>query len=254
MNLVLLRQDELGLASANGRPVVRLAGRRAAHLREVLKVEVGDSVRVGVRGGLVGSGSIVSVGDEVTLELSLETPPPARSGLHVVLALPRPKALNRIIPALASLGAERIALINASQVDKSYWSSPLLSASSLDEMVDAGLEQAKDTVAPLVACHPRFRPFAEDVLPNWPAQRVLFHHQAPALASVPFVAGPVTLAIGPDGGWVPFELELLRQQGFVGASLGPRTLRVEVATLVAFAALQALGAGRPLAAQAATVG
>jgi RsmE family RNA methyltransferase len=39
----------------------------------------------------------------------------------------------------------------------------------------------------------------------------------------------VVLAIGPDGGWVPFEIDLLARCGFVPVSLGPRVLRVEVA-------------------------
>ena len=42
----------------------------------------------------------------------------------------------------------------------------------------------------------------------------------------------VALAIGPEGGWVPFELELLAAQGFRPVSLGPRVLRVE--TVVPF--------------------
>ena len=37
----------------------------------------------------------------------------------------------------------------------------------------------------------------------------------------------VALAIGPEGGWVPFEIELLASRGFRPVSLGPRVLRVE---------------------------
>uniref|UniRef100_UPI00196A0BED 16S rRNA (uracil(1498)-N(3))-methyltransferase n=1 Tax=Myxococcus sp. CA018 TaxID=2651864 RepID=UPI00196A0BED len=46
------------------------------------------------------------------------------------------------------------------------------------------------------------------------------------------LAQRVVLAIGPDGGWVPFEADLLEAHGFHPFSLGPRILRVETAVPV----------------------
>jgi RsmE family RNA methyltransferase len=56
--------------------------------------------------------------------------------------------------------------------------------------------------------------------------------------------GRVALAIGPEGGWVDFELTLLAARGFVPFSLGERILRVEVAVPYALGQLKALSAGR----------
>jgi RsmE family RNA methyltransferase len=39
----------------------------------------------------------------------------------------------------------------------------------------------------------------------------------------------VVVAIGPEGGWVPFEVQLLQARGFAPFGLGPRILRVDVA-------------------------
>ena len=39
----------------------------------------------------------------------------------------------------------------------------------------------------------------------------------------------ILLAVGPEGGWNTFELELLARHGFTGVSMGPRTLRVDTA-------------------------
>jgi 16S rRNA (uracil1498-N3)-methyltransferase len=39
----------------------------------------------------------------------------------------------------------------------------------------------------------------------------------------------VLLAIGPEGGWNAFELDLLRAHGFEMIGLGPRRLRVDTA-------------------------
>ena len=40
---------------------------------------------------------------------------------------------------------------------------------------------------------------------------------------------PMVLAIGPEGGWVPFEVELLEAHGFQRFTSGPRVLRVDTA-------------------------
>ena len=39
----------------------------------------------------------------------------------------------------------------------------------------------------------------------------------------------LTLAIGPEGGWIPYEVGLLQEAGFQPVQLGPRILRVETA-------------------------
>ena len=51
----------------------------------------------------------------------------------------------------------------------------------------------------------------------------------------------VDLLIGPEGGFIPFELELFRECGFEFVGLGARILRVETA-VVALLGQQALAA------------
>jgi 16S rRNA (uracil1498-N3)-methyltransferase len=60
------------------------------------------------------------------------------------------------------------------------------------------------------------------------------------LAAIP--PAPVTLAIGPEGGFGESEIAGARRQGFRTVGIGPRILRVETAALVAVALTQsALG-------------
>ncbi len=49
---------------------------------------------------------------------------------------------------------------------------------------------------------------------------------------------PVTLLVGPEGGFDPAELRVANLAGFAPCSLGPRILRTETAALAAIAALQ----------------
>ena len=45
----------------------------------------------------------------------------------------------------------------------------------------------------------------------------------------------VLVAIGPEGGWVDFERNLLARHGFLGVSMGPRTLRSDTACVALLA-------------------
>lgn len=51
--------------------------------------------------------------------------------------------------------------------------------------------------------------------------------------SIPSGATTTGLFVGPEGGWDPAELDLMRAAGFVAASLGPRILRAETAAIAA---------------------
>ncbi|HEX4386173.1 MAG TPA: 16S rRNA (uracil(1498)-N(3))-methyltransferase [Myxococcales bacterium] len=231
MNLLLLRDEDF---QPDG--TVRLVGRRLLHAREVLRAAEGDVLRVGRLGGLTGLGTTFKVSDEeLLLRVELSDPPPPRPGIELLLAMPRPKALKKVLPAVASLGVDRVVLVNAARVEKSYFSSKVIDEAF--ELFCEGLEQARDTRPPELLVRERFRPFVEDELSDvFPATRLLAHPIAPE--GVPKREGRAVVAIGPEGGWVPFELDLLRKQGFVPFSLGPRPLRVEVAVSYLLGALR----------------
>jgi RsmE family RNA methyltransferase len=237
MNLLLL---ELGELDAEGH--ARLSGRRHRHAREVLRVQAGHQLRVGLRGGLTGTAEVLSEDGEVLeLAVHLGAPPPPRARVDLVLAIPRPKALKRVLPAVASLGVDRVVLVNAARVEKSYFDSRVLTAEFVRGLLDLGLEQARDTVAPTVEVKTRLKPFVEDELAAWcgDALRLLPHPTAAATLPRVSAAARVVLAIGPDGGWVPSEVALFEAAGFLPVSLGPRVLRVEVAVPASVGALQA---------------
>ena len=237
MNLLLLQPGEV---DASGVSVLR--DRRLVHAREVLRVSEGDTVRVGIRGGLLGTATVVSQSKtEVVLQVTANQPPPPRPGIDLIIAIPRPKALKRVIPAIASLGVDRVVLINAARVEKSYFDAKVLTAETLDALIDLGLEQAKDTIPPRIKVRERFKPFVEDELSTWaPAGALRFvpHPTSVVLAHAMPADRRLVVAIGPDGGWVPFEVDLLARHAFAPISLGPRVLRGEVAIPAVLSALR----------------
>ena len=226
MNLLLFTPDEL---AADG--TLRVGGRRLAHLQSVLQAQVGDRLRVGAIGGDRGHGTLLSVdAREARLQVVLDRPPPAPLDVTVVLALPRPKMLRRVLRSISELGVKELHLINSYRVEKSFWQSPLLEPPRLREYLLAGLEQAADTQLPHVQLHRRFRPFAEDLLPGVARGRAaLLAHPAGATPFPSEPPQPALLAVGPEGGFIPFEVDMLCAAGCTAVSLGERTLRVETA-------------------------
>ncbi|WOJ94892.1 16S rRNA (uracil(1498)-N(3))-methyltransferase [Congregibacter variabilis] len=226
MNLLIIEADEL-----DSNKQLRLSGRRLKHLNEILKLQIGDKVRVGQLDGEIGIGLVRAIDTSgAIIDVSLRQAPPPPLPLSVVLALPRPKMLRRILRGLAETGVKDIHLINSFRVEKSYWQSPLLKRDALHEALIAGLEQAIDTALPTVGLHQRFRPFAEDVLPRLCQGRDALLADLGAGDSYPSEpVVPSLLMLGPEGGFIPFERELIQKAGARCVGLGPRMLRVETA-------------------------
>jgi 16S rRNA (uracil1498-N3)-methyltransferase len=244
VNLLLLEPAELGPGG-----LARLEGRRARHVREVLRCRPGETVAVGLVGGRMGTAEVLACDEGLlTLRASLEGAPPPPSPVTLLLALPRPKILRKVLQAAGAMGVKRLVLLGSWKVEKAYWGSPLLRPEGLRQELLLGLEQGRDTLLPEVTLRRFFKPFVEDELEAMlPGPRLLLDLAASrplhALQAPP--AGGVTLAIGPEGGWTAYEAAELEKRGFQPVSLGPRPLRVDQA--VPFAVGQAehwLAAGR----------
>jgi RsmE family RNA methyltransferase len=234
MNLLLLEDADF---SAADRVVLR--DRRLTHMQEVQRVAVGDSLRVGRIGGLMGRAEVLSLSPgEAQLQISLEGPAPAKLPLTMVLALPRPKMLRRVFQTIASMGVPRLILVNSYRVEKSFWQTPFLEPEAIREQLILGLEQSRDTVLPEVVIEKRFKPFVEDRLPAIAAGTLgLVGHPGDYPPCPRAVDTAVTLAIGPEGGWIPYEVELLAKAGLQPVQLGERILRVETAVTALLARL-----------------
>jgi RsmE family RNA methyltransferase len=234
MNLLLL--EDADYISADR---VVLRDRRLTHMQHVQRVEVGDSLRVGQLGGLMGRAQVLSLdGQHAELSVAMDQPPPAKLPLTMVLALPRPKMLKRVFQTIAAMGVPRLILVNSYRVEKSFWQTPFLTSEAIREQLILGLEQSRDTVLPEVSIEKRFKPFVEDRLPAIAENTLgLVGHPGAYPPCPRAVDRPVTLAIGPEGGWIPYEVDLLAGAGLAPVQLGERILRVETAVTALLARL-----------------
>ena len=204
-----------------------------AHVTGVLQAGVGDTLKIAQRQGQLGTGVISSINAHaICLEqVRLDMTPPPKLPLTVVLALPRPKVLRRLILDMTALGVAHIVIINSYRTDKSYWSSPLIAR--IDEFVDEGLSQSRDSIPPVITFAKRFKPFVQDELPTLiGTNQALVAHPYADVSFTKWVGEqglPSVLIIGAEGGFIPYEIELLASVGVQAVSLGTRILRTESA-------------------------
>lgn len=234
MNWIILEPHEIGDGG-----VAVLRDRRARHLREVLGSVAGDRLRVGVVDGLTGSGLVRTTSDtEARIEIALESPARA-PWVDVVLAIPRPRVLKRLWPQLAMLGVGNVELVNAARVERCYFGTHWLEPEHYRPLLLAGLEQAGHTWLPRVTVRRAFKRFVERELDEvYPDSLRLLAHPGPA---TPLPSGLLNrralLAIGPEGGWTPYECDLLAEHGFTSFALGSRVLRSDTACVALLSVL-----------------
>ena len=233
MNIVLLKSGSIH----NNRSIIK--GRQHLHLSRVLKVGVGSTFRVGQINGLIGDAMVTSIDDDSTaIELSLTDNPPPPLPLGLILALPRPKMLKRVLQSMASMGLKSVYIINAYKVEKSYWQSKFLEPEKIMEQLILGLEQSCDTWMPEISLHQSFKQFIEYKIGDIVCPEFNFVAHPNGSVSCPIdLSAESLIAVGPEGGFTPYEIQKFEENGFRSVTLGPRILRVENAVTAILARL-----------------
>jgi len=250
MNILILTDDD---KMADGR--YRLVDQRAIHIREILKLRAGDKIRIGLLCGPLGEGTIETISSrEVILAINaLASHPPNfnQPKTTLICALPRPQTLKKILLTSAMMGVRILHLIRAARVEKSYFHSPLLKPEKYGPFLLEGLSQTGLTCPPEVQIHTRFRGFLKTIedtcggFQETDCLRLLPEKEAPATLPAVYQSHVknIAIAVGPEGGWLPYEIESMEDLGFRRFSLGPWTLRVEhavTATLAQVSLVQAM--------------
>jgi RsmE family RNA methyltransferase len=238
VNLLLVEAAEI----IDGVVTLAAKDRRAEHLRRVLQVKVGSSVRAGIVNGPLAPATVTAADDGFTLALDLARYPIPSAPLPVelLLAIPRPKALTRLIESCAAFGVARIDLTNAWRVDKSYLQSDRLAPDELAHALRLGAEQGATTHIPPIAVHKTLMGLLDSrfAAPEG-ATRLLAHPDAPPIEAAK-LTWPLTLAIGPEGGWIQRELDTFVERGFQLVSIGTPILRTADAVAAALGQLMLL--------------
>ncbi|MHC4139371.1 MAG: 16S rRNA (uracil(1498)-N(3))-methyltransferase [Planctomycetota bacterium] len=227
MNLILLSKNDF----IEGTERAHIQDHRLEHILEVNKSSVGDELRVGLVNGKIGCGRITRIEENgVEMDVVLDREPPAPLQFTLIFSMVRPRVFRRVLTQVTAMGIKKIIVINSYRVEKSFWKSPVLEKENLNKYLITGLEQGQDTIVPEVLIRPLFKPFVEDELPVIIKDTLPFVANPYASEQCPYnVGSPVTLAVGPEGGFIPYEVKKLIECGFTAVHLGERTLHVESA-------------------------
>jgi 16S rRNA (uracil1498-N3)-methyltransferase len=221
--------------------LIELPADTASHVAKVLRARGGDALTVFNGRGGEFAGSIETVrGGRVSVALAAEVPVERESPLQLTLlqCVPRGDRMDFIVQKATELGVTRIL--------------PILSQRSVVRL-DADQAESKAAhwrAVAVSACEQCGR----NRLPSIEAPRQLLKvlGDAPPPEGTRLVLEPddeadekgwngaprMEIAIGPEGGFAPDELEALRVSGFYRVTLGPRILRAETAAIAAVTWLQ----------------
>lgn len=228
MNIILVPKDTQHQHTIDDLIVIQ-------HIKQVLHANLNDTIKIGIQHGNLGTATIRQMSDKAVIldNIVCETPPPNKLPLTVILALPRPKVLRRLILDMTAMGVKTLYLVNSYRTEKSYWQSPFLN--KIDNYILEGLQQSCDTIPLTVHLKKRLKPFVEDELPTIIQQKqaIIAHPYAEQyFANVCQPNQESVIAIGAEGGFIPYEVDLFTKIGFQSTHIGKRILRTENAVSV----------------------
>ncbi len=240
MNLIILTDNDL-----IGENEYRLEDNRAEHILNILKLSSGDEIEIGILNGPAGIARIESIDNNhiVVKPTNLKPLPKIAPEKTLICALPRPQTVKKVLLTSAMMGIKDIHFIRANRVEKSYYHSPLLEPENMIPYLLEGLSQGKHTQLPTVTIHKRFKPFFEDYFPTISDEKTM--KLLPDIETDRFLNNlysggnnPIAIAIGPEGGWVPFETDLMLELDFKPFKLSRSILRVEHALTATLAQIE----------------
>lgn len=241
MNLLLLlladflsRQEDEDSGVVTGEVQLLAEDRRMKHILKVLKLDVGGSLRVGEVDGKIGTASIAEMDPaaRMVLTVRLDQAPPAPLPITLIIAMPRPKVFTPLLESVATLGFKHIHLIATDRVDKTYWASHTLQPPHINEHLTLGLEQTEDTIMPKVHVWGKntdkfIEKFLPDLMREGDPLNLCAHPHDGAIECPRAPLGrQCNLLIGPEGGFIPPEVDRWAEIGFQPVTLGTRILPV----------------------------
>ncbi|WP_202844458.1 16S rRNA (uracil(1498)-N(3))-methyltransferase [Luteimonas saliphila] len=227
---------------------ITLPAEAAAHLVRVLRLREGDECVLFNGDGHDYAARITASGKRDTLvEIHGAQAVDNESPLRVTLlqGIARGEKMDLILQKATELGVARIVPVDADRTEVRLDGARMTKrVAHWRGIVSSACAQCGRARLPQV-CDPLDIASAAIQAGDTPCRLVLDPMGALGLSTLAAAAageaaGPVVIAIGPEGGWSPRDRQRLYAAGFEGLRLGPRVLRTETAGLAAIAALQAL--------------
>ena len=209
-----------------------LLGAHAEHLARVLRARVGQDFDV-VAQGRVRRGRVAAVAPRrVEFDLLDDVPADQLPRIELLLAVFKFDRFEWAIEKATELGAARIVPVIAHRTDAHLAAAAARRAERWRRIAKQAAEQSRRASPPDIAEPTRLKAGMASV--SGP-RIVLAESETGTSLKQALAAAPLTLAIGPEGGWTADELKQFADSGWTSASLGSTILRAETAAIAALA-------------------
>jgi 16S rRNA (uracil1498-N3)-methyltransferase len=191
------------------------------HLRRVLRVRDGETVTLTDLAGRwrAAVARVSRARVDLTPDGPVQVEPHSCRPVRLAVAIPKGDRLDWMVQKTTEIGVGRLTLLHADH-STTRWT---------DERAALQLERLRRIA--IEACRQSRRVWGIDIDGPVPALDVVAHAVVAEPGGRPLRAHDSTIAIGPEGGWSPAELEVAGDR----VSLGLNILRVETAALTAAA-------------------
>lgn len=221
-----------------------IEGELYRHMIKVLRLNVGDRVRLFDGSGREGTAVIRKIGTR-NLTVTLESPPTVHvaqtPAITLIQGLPKGEKGDLIVQKATELGVSSIVTFPAQRsVVKIAADQRAQRQARWQKIADEAARQSQRTSVPSVVLAESLPAVLERSVDAvklllWEGEQQ--RHLKEALAS-PALPSQIAILVGPEGGITDSEAELAVSHGFTPVSLGPRILRTETAGLAMIAILQ----------------
>ena len=139
-----------------------LSGARAKEVLKLHELRPGIKIAASLLGHLRGKALVSEVsGEQVILQCEFINAPPKRQAIEIILAIPRPQTIKKVLNFCAVAGLEAVNFVLAENTQKSYLQSKSLKEEEIKRQIVLGLEQAYDCIPPRVAIFHRLKDFLD---------------------------------------------------------------------------------------------
>lgn len=209
------------------------------HIHQTLKLKVDDIVKCTVLNMGLTKGRVLEI-NESSCQLSLA---PVVAGepqwFDLVVGLSRPQTTKKILEHATTFGARRFHFFKAALSEKSYLDSKIFEDKAYEEFLLTGLSQAA-----IYADLPEFKLDIYNPAEQYKntAQKFILDLKTDKSfldVDIDFTK-PITLAVGPERGFIADDIERFHQAGFTSIKISSSILRVEHAVYSAISQLELL--------------
>ncbi len=218
-----------------------LSGEDAAHITRSLRLRGGDKITLCDGSGFDYEGVIISVGEEVQVEIQekhpSDTEPSARIALYQ--ALPKGDKMEWIIQKAVELGVYRVVPVLTSRcVSRPDGKSMSRKVERYNKIAAEAAKQSGRGILPEVAGLMSLEAAAKEVC----GKGIVFYEKGGARLTELVNAGDKewSIFVGSEGGFSEEEIELLEGYGVRPATLGKRILRCETAPICGLSVMLSL--------------